>query len=348
MKLVKLFILIFIVLIILQMSSLQNIKQDVGLNGPEGPTWEDIVLETPKTHPLMIEQMRLASYQGSEITIEQELASGSNYKRYVASYISDGLKIYALLTIPNSPDQTEKYPAIIFNHGYIPPEVYRTTERYVSYVDGFARNGYVVFKPDYRGHGNSEGRPEGAYYSPAYTRDVLNAFNSLKNLPQVNPEKIGMWGHSMGGHITLRSMVISPDIKAGVIWAGVVASYEDMATNWRRASTWMPSSRENMASRPSRTQLIEEFGSFDENPQFWQSISPIYFVSDISGPVQIHHGTADLSVPWEFSEYLKNALENEGKDYEYFLYEGADHNLSGSAFSPAISRSVAFFDKYLK
>ncbi len=55
-----------------------------------------------------------------------------------------------------SPDNGR--PAIIFNHGYIPPEVYRTTERYVAYQDGFARNGYVTFKSDYRGHGFLRGR----------------------------------------------------------------------------------------------------------------------------------------------------------------------------------------------
>ena len=46
---------------------------------------------------------------------------------------------------------------VIFNHGYIPPAQHRTTERYVAYVDAFARNGYIVFRSDYRGHGNSEG-----------------------------------------------------------------------------------------------------------------------------------------------------------------------------------------------
>ena len=56
---------------------------------------------------------------------------------------------------------------IVFNHGYIPPSQYRTTERYVAYVDGFASNGYIVFRPDYRGHDQSEGAPTGAYGSPA-------------------------------------------------------------------------------------------------------------------------------------------------------------------------------------
>ena len=152
----------------------------------------------------------------------------------------------------------------------------------------------------------------------------------------------------MGGHLTLRSMVLSKDIKAGVIWAGVVASYEDMINNWRRRVPWMLSESERQFRRPGRQDLIDRFGTPDQNPQFWQSISPINYVSDISGPAQVHHGTADESVPWEFSQSLNDALKGAGKTAEFYKYEGADHNLSGSAFGQAMERSVEFFDKYLK
>jgi dipeptidyl aminopeptidase/acylaminoacyl peptidase len=299
-------------------------------------------------HPLQIVQMRQKDYPGSDITIEQNLANGGNHRRYIASYKSDGLKIFGLLTVPQGQVPEGGWPVIVFNHGYIPPEVYSTTERYEAYVNGFAQKDYVVFKPDYRGHGNSEGNPEGAYYSPAYTTDVLNALSSVKKLEYVNRDKIGMWGHSLGGHITLRTMVVNKDVKAGVIWAGVVADYYDMANNWRRRPGWTPSNRERQSTRPNRQNLIDQYGSFEENPDFWDSISPINFVVDISGPVQIHHGTGDVTVPHEFSESLRTALEKQGKTVEYYSYDGADHNLSGSAFSPAMQRSVAFFDTYLK
>src|SRR4030065_1855352 len=107
-----------------------------------------------------------------------------------------------------------------------------------------------------------------------------------------------MWGHSMGGSITLRSMVVNPDIKAGVIWAGVVASYDDLVKNWRRPGSkpWQPSQREQAIRRPSRQMLVDQYGDTDANPQFWNSISPTSFVPDISGPVQIHHGDAASSV----------------------------------------------------
>src|SRR5215510_13053195 len=197
--------------------------------------------------PLQIDSMRVRAYPGSDIVIEATLDPGVNYSRYYVSYLSDGLKIYALMTVPNDPKPPTGWPVIIFNHGYIPPAVYRTTQRYIAYVDQIARNGYIVFKSDYRGHDRSEGKARGGYTQPDYTIDVLNAVASMKRYPDADPNRIGMWGHSMGGYITLRSMVITKDIKAGVIWAGVIGSYPDMLTRWRRspsaAATPTPSAR---------------------------------------------------------------------------------------------------------
>ncbi|KPJ70314.1 peptidase [Microgenomates bacterium DG_75] len=306
---------------------------------------------TNQPNSLSIEYMREQEYPGSEIVIEQTLPPGSNYDRYIASYKSDGLKIYALLTVPQGEKPETGWPVIVFNHGYIQPEQYRTTESYVAYTDAFSRNGYIVFKPDFRGHGNSEGKPEGAYYSPAYTVDVLNAVASMKKYEDADPERIGMWGHSMGGMIVLRSMVVTGDIKAGEIWAGVVASYEDLAKNWHHPvhnpRPWVPSQREQAARRPGRQELIDKYGDFDENPQFWQSISPIFFVKDISGPVQLQHGTADDEVPLLFSQRLDEALKSAGKPVELYAYEGDNHNLSNN-LSVALKKSVDFFEKYLK
>lgn len=299
-------------------------------------------------HPLTIESLRNGDYPGSDIAIEQKLSDGSNYERFIASYKSEGLKIYALMTIPKGTKPESGWPVVIFNHGFIQPSEYRTTERYIAYTDAFSRNGYIVFRSDYRGHGNSEGNAAGGYGSNDYTIDVLNAVSSIKKYPGADINRIGMWGHSMGGHITLRSMVVSPDIKAGVIWAGVVGSYPDLLNNWRRGnSTPRPQPSPLTGSRRWRQALIEEFGKPEQNPTFWNSISSTTFIPDISGPLQLHHGTADSSVPIEFSQKLNDQMKESGKTVELFVYSGDDHNLSKN-FSPAINRSVDFFDKYMK
>lgn len=343
-KIIALLVLLifFTLLIGIQQNSVFNAKPNNTENGAKQTSTKDLI-----KHPLQIEEMRKIVYPGSEIKIERELPPGSGYKQYVSSYNSEGNKIYALLTIPTETKPNGGWPVIVFNHGYIPPEEYRTTERYVAYVEGFAKQGYIVFKPDYRGHGMSEGEPLGTYYSPAYTADVLNAVSSIKKYKDVNFEKIGMWGHSMGGHITVRSMVINKDIKAGVIWGGVVSSYEDMFKNWRRSTPWKPSMQEQRVRKSNRQNLVEKYGEPNQKSEFWRSIAPINFVEDISGPIQLHHGINDEEVPWEFSESLYNELIKLNKGAELYKYESADHNLS-QVFNTAMSRSVIFFDKHLK
>jgi uncharacterized protein len=313
------------------------------------PTQTPSPTATPKPlNPLSIAAMRQRTYPGSDITIEQTLDAGSNYRRYYVSYRSDGLKIYALMTVPNGTKPLSGWPVIVFNHGFIPPTVYRTTERYVAYVDFFARSGYIVFKSDYRGHDRSEGQAGGGYGAPDYTVDVLNALSSLKRYPAADPARIGMWGHSMGGQITLRSIVVSQDIKAAVIWAGVVASYPDMLANWHtRGGEASPPIAGAAGERGWRQSLINEYGTPAENPNFWASISPNSYLAEGVPPVQLHHDTGDSEVPFSFSQGLASELKDAGQTVDFYSYPGNDHNLANS-FDVAMQRSLAWFNRYVK
>jgi dipeptidyl aminopeptidase/acylaminoacyl peptidase len=225
----------------------------------------------------------------------------------------------------------------------------------VAYVDAFARNGYVVFRPDYRGHGDSEGEPTSAYGKPDYTVDVLNAVAAIVAYPGVDPERIGMWGHSMGGFITLRAMVVSDDVKAGVIWAGSVAPYPDLFAWWHQRFEVGPTPTPDPTwTRPNwRPTVIATYGSPEENPEFWASITPADHLADLSGPIQLHHGTADEAVPVAFSEDLYLRLTQldpptkHAQASELYVYSGDNHNISNS-FAQAMQRSVEFFDRHLK
>ncbi len=298
-------------------------------------------------HPLSIEAMRQRDYPGSEIVVEETLEPGANYDRYIVSYLSDGNKIYALMTLPRGERPATGWPVIIFNHGYIPPQAYQTTEEYQPHIDTYARHEYIVLRPDYRGHGNSEGEARGAYGYPDYTVDVLNALASIQRFPEADANRVGMWGHSMGGQITLRAMVVADDIRAGVIWAGVVGSYPDLLARWRRSGGFTPTPDPTRGPRGWRQRLIAEYGTPQENPDFWASISPNSYLTELSGPLQLHHGDADEIVPVELSQLLEAEMQAADRYVDLWVYEGDDHNLN-NWFNFAMRISLIFFDRYVK
>jgi dipeptidyl aminopeptidase/acylaminoacyl peptidase len=168
---------------------------------------------------------------------------------------------------------------------------------------------------------------------------------SVKRFKDADPQRIGMWGHSMGGSVTLRAMVTTRDIKAGDIWAGVVGTYPQLFERWdRRAATIFPI---NSPTQIWRAEMVAKHGAPEANPAFWDTITPNAYVKDLSGPLLIQHGTADETVPLEFSETLYKQVKDAGKSVEIYTYPGDDHNIAANV-GVALARSVAFFDKYVK
>lgn len=320
----------------------------LGTFAPAGPVSAqgDDNLEFEIGRDLTIAALLELEIEGSDITFEQQLANGFNYYQYIVSYISEGNRIYGLLTIPFGEVPPGGFKAIVFNHGYIPPASYRTTERYKAYVATLASNGFVVFKIDMRGHGNSEGEPMGAYFSPAYTIDAIAALKSLQRLDFVDPNGIGMWGHSMAGNLVLRAMLIEPDIKAGVIWAGAVYSYDDFTTYRISDPSRPPSGAETPSRRRSR-EIREAYGEPNTAVPYWRAVSLTANIDLLQSPVQLHHAVNDTVVNIGYSVDLARVLEEHGKVYEFYTYENGGHDIDVPAFNTAMERTVAFFKAHL-
>ncbi|MBP8291692.1 MAG: alpha/beta fold hydrolase [Caldilineaceae bacterium] len=284
---------------------------------------------------------------GSAVTIEQQLENGANYARYIASYISEGNKIYGLLTVPFGDAPAGGHKAIVFIHGYIPPDIYRTTERYVAYVDALARAGFVVFKIDLRGFGDSEGEPAGAYFSPAYSIDAIAALKSLQTLDYVDPAGIGLWGHSMAGNVTLRAMLVEPAIRAGVIWAGAVYSYDDFTRYAIDDPSYNPATTAATASQRAGRLIRETYGPPDTTVPYWQAVSLTEHLDLLEAPLQLHHAVDDDVVNIGYSADLAAALAAANKIYEFYQYEGGGHNINSPYFDQAMQRTIEFFREHL-
>lgn len=285
---------------------------------------------------LSLQAFSRKQFVGHNLTLGDIKASNEAYTQYFITYESGDLIISGIMNVPHG---NGPFPVLILNHGYIDPAVYTNGRGLRREQDYLARRGYVVIHSDYRNHAQSdnvEGVDES--FRLGYAEDVINAVNAVKHsdLPYLDKERIGMMGHSMGGGVAEVIMVTQPTlVDAIMLYAPVSVDARDNFERWvtRRAE---------VAQR-----IIAEHGTPEENPTFWNNISPISFLDKVAVPIAIHHGTADESVPLEWSERLTRELEAAGKDVAMYTYPGEPHEFA-AAWGTVMQRTAAFFDQHVK
>ena len=295
---------------------------------------------SPVLDRLTIAAMRARSYPASSFTLVRTDGDQGGYVNTVVSYQSDSLRVYALVATPDGARPAAGWPVIVLNHGYIDPSTYRTDDAsYAQFIAAFARAGDMVVKPDYRGNGQSQGVPEGGHFSPVYAYDLLNLISTLKADPLVDPTRIGLFAHSMGGHEALRAMVVSHDIKAVVFMAGVVGSFFDIFYNWPNSpvTTDVPAIVQQL-----RNAAIAAHGTPRTDPTFWDSASAINDVSFTTAVVQVNQDVGDTVVPKLFADHLVAALQAAGKSVQYNTYPGDDHQFTQNR-AAILANAVAFY-----
>ena len=290
----------------------------------------------PTVDPVSLIAFAEQEFEGSDFQVRQVLAENEVYTRYYITYKSGGLSISGIMNVPKGEGP---FPLLLLNHGYIDPSVYTNGRGLKREQDYLARQGYVVIHSDYRGHAQSDSDPTtDRRFRLGYAEDVINAINAIQaaNLPYIDTDRIGMLGHSMGGGVAWRIAVTQPDlVDAYVQFAPVSVDERDNFEKWTRR-------RAEVAA-----QIIATYGNPDENPTFWDNISPISFLRNVTVPIMIHHGTADDSVPLEWSQRASDVLEREGKDITLHVYPGEPHEFI-DAWPQVMQRTTTFFNEYVK
>ncbi|MDQ4075504.1 MAG: alpha/beta fold hydrolase [Chloroflexota bacterium] len=282
---------------------------------------------------LSVEALRARDYGvEGEIKRVSALERNNAFTRYLIRYPSDGLMIGGFMNIPTG---RGPFPVILVNHGYMPRDSYETLTYTTKYADALARAGYLVLHTNYRNHRGSDTGPD--QFRVGYAIDVLNLIELAKALPEAQAENIGLWGHSMGGGITLRALTVTDDVKAALVYGSMSA--DEVETYERRRARWGGGSER---ARRGYTVLPEE------DPALYARISPINYLHHVTAPVAIHHGELDESVPFEWSVRLRDELLAIGKDVEFYAYADQPHNFVGTSYDLLLTRTVAFFDKHLK
>jgi dipeptidyl aminopeptidase/acylaminoacyl peptidase len=176
--------------------------------------------------------------------------------------------------------------------------------------------------------------------------DAVNLIPLAQRLPEAQPGKVGMWGHSNGGAITAKSIVISDQIAAAVIYAPASSNIvEDYQFRAERAGRRAPSS----TARSTISRVAIEFPvTPDQAPELYERLSPLPYLSLVAAAVQIHWGTADETVPYKWPGDLLAGLQAAGKPVEYFEYEGQPHSFTGAANQLYLRRIAEFFADHLQ
>lgn len=279
-----------------------------------------------------IEGLRAREYLGGAIQVRSVLTTTQTFTRYYIDYPSDDLTITGIMQIPPGEGP---FPVVILNHGYIPPARYWSgadTWKAAEYLNG---QGFATISPDFRGWGQSDRGDN--FFRTGLLIDALNLIGSLPSVPQLDPERVGMWGHSMGGGVTTKAITVDPRIKAAVLYAPVSGDDSEVFARWGA------SVRADVDERLGRA-----YAEALLSPEFLARTSPIYYFDGVTAPVQIHIGTADTSTPPQWAEAIHQALQTAGKEVEFFVYPRQGHALEGESWQLFMERVTDFFNRHLK
>ncbi len=161
-------------------------------------------------YPYTIEGLRKHNFKSGKITLREKLLETEIFTRYAIEYPSDGLTITGILQIPKI--GKAPYPVIMMNHGFFSRTVYASgdgTDRAAEFLN---KRGYLTLSSDYRSWGNSE-TGLSLFYS-GLAIDAINLMNAIPSLKEADSNRIGMWGHSMGGGVTMKVLAIDQRVKA--------------------------------------------------------------------------------------------------------------------------------------
>jgi dienelactone hydrolase len=303
------------------------------------PTITPTPTNTPTATPSPMDEytipgLRAREYPGGTINVREVLTYTEVFTRYYIDYPSDDLTITGIMQIPQGQGP---FPVIILNHGYISASRYWSgadTWRAAEYLNS---RGYLTLAPDFRGWGQSDQASNYFWTGPVI--DALNAVSSLSSVPQADPVRVGMWGHSMGGGVTTDAITIDARIKAAIIYAPTHA-------NKLASQRWWTTPPVDQAYID--LDLIRAYNDAGRDGNFLRRASSINYLNQVTAPVQIHIGTVDTMTPQKWAEQIYEALQTAEKEVEYFTYPGEGHAFNDVNWHLFMQRVSDFFEQHLK
>jgi len=284
-------------------------------------------------NPYSFPNLKTRPYYPSEIAFEKILKHEEKFTSYLFSFSVDGRRITGMANVPKGEGP---WPVALLIRGWVDEEIYQTGLGTEKMADFLAQNGFLTLAPDLIGFGGSDQ----AFPDMLQTRffqpiTIITLLDSLGNLPQADPEKVVLWGHSNGGQIALSVLEITEKNIPTSLWAPVSAPFPESILHYTD-------------ELEDQGQLIKKTLAEFEKEYSVSQYSIDSFYGQIQAPLIVHQGIQDESIPLKWTENLIKSLNDLNKEVVYYKYAGENHNFHYGSAPLARERDLAFFKKWLK
>jgi dipeptidyl-peptidase-4 len=243
---------------------------------------------------------------------------------------SDGTLLYARMIKPTGFDPSKKYPAVVVVYGGPDARYVQDSWQGIAWDQVLAQKGFVVWQLDNRG---STGRGH-AFESVVYhdlgrheLKDQREGIAWLTSQGFVDPQRIGLYGWSYGGYMTLYTVTNAP----GLIRAAVSG---DPVTDWRNYDT---------------IYTERYMGLPEENPEGYRVSATTTNAAGFGDTkLLMIHNIEDDNVHFQNSVQMAAALEQAGKQFDMLVYPQKTHNVSGPEYKQLLEEMTSFFEQNLK
>jgi len=250
---------------------------------------------------------------------------------FVTVKAPDGTKLYARLVKPPDFDPHKKYPVIVNVYGGPEVQIVRDEWGVTSLDDQlFAEHGFLLWSLDNRGswgRGHAWETTIFEHLGRQELSDQLAGVKYLKSLPYVDPGRMGIWGWSYGGYMTLYTLTHAPQVFECGAAGGPV-------TDWKFYDSIY-------TERYMRTP--------EANPEGYRESSPLEAAGNLRAKLLLMHGVDDDNVHLQNTINFIEALVRDGKSYQLYLQPGEKHGFSAySARLYLVNRLLSFFEDNLQ
>ena len=268
------------------------------------------------------------------LTIGDQLGAETTYVTRAAAYPSGGLVISAVLHTPKATGTVPRWSSSTV--GCRPATTRPETSSSENRLH-WRRPVTSSWSTDLRGFAASDRNPSTSDVDMGATQDIVNAARALASTKElhVDPHRIGLVGHSLGGLQVINAMVAAPPAAQAV-----VAIAPASTTVWNNVQRFLK------PREPGYAAVVGPHGTQQENPQFWADVSPATMAARAAAPLLIVQGTADKVVDPAWTPATEGAWKAAGKEVTVARIDGADHFLD-PVWQKGFDALLAFLDKRL-